>query len=284
MVTAVTQVTMSVSALLAFQRLAEISFLPAQLRIRPTLLTVADQTLPITAAERQVLTEAGLLTGGTLDAEMVTILRALVYGDTEIDMTLGAPGRADTFVCLVRRSRLLVSAIRCGDDVTLDAYVDVAENAVIALLASTIRSYLFGDDGEAAPARIPQVRFAAGDVVAAMTAADVFDGSLTFYEAVKPFGVPESVSDVLYQAEKSPLGRAEVSAYLSHEGARSGPDTIVQITNCAAGAVMTSCRSDNTGGRWITAEPYDHDELERRIATAIRSVPGAAWFTHCRTD
>lgn len=284
MVAAVAQLSMSVSALLAFQRLAEVTMLPAQLRIRPQLLTMADRCLAITDAERDVLTEAGLLNEDVPDEDAVTMLRALVSPDAEINVTLGGPGVHDTFVSLVRRSELLVAAMRCDDDVTIDAYMNFQERDVISLLAATIGNYLFGPDTDGEPARIPLTRFSADSVVAAMSAEGAFEGSLTLHSALKPHGVPESVADVLYRCEKESLGRVFLAAYLSHEGARSEPEVTVMVTNTKAGAVTTTCSIDNNGSRWITAEPYDASELERRITTAIRSVPAAAWFTHCRTD
>ncbi|APA78408.2 hypothetical protein BB737_14955 [Mycobacterium avium subsp. hominissuis] len=284
MVAAVVQMSVSVSALLAFQRVAEVTMLPAQLHIRPQLLTMADRRLSITDDERRVLTEANMLAGDVPNEDAVTLLHALVSPDAEINLTLGAPGRHDTYVSLARRNELLVSAIRCNDDVTIDAYMSFQERDVISLLAATIRNYLFGPDEDGTPANIAQTRFSADDVVAAMCGEGAFEGSLTFYSAVKPHGVPESVADVLYLCEKTPLGRVYLAAFLCHEGTRSEPEVTVMVTNTSAGAVTTVVSLDNNGTRWVTAEPYDASELERRIATAIRSVPAASWFTHCRTD
>lgn len=284
MVAAVAQVTLSVSSLLALQRLTGVTMLPAHLRIRPQLLRMADRDLPVSAEERQVLSDAGLLDGNVVDPDAVTMLRALVSPDAEITMTLAAPGLDDTYVSLIRRSELVVAAIRCDDSVTIDAYMNFHERDVVAVLASTIRSYLFGPDSQGVAARIPATRFPADAAVAAMSTAGVFEGSMTFYEALKPHGVPELVADALYRAEKNPLGRAQVCAYIAHEGTRSSSEIIVQVTNTSTGALMTSCSLDNNLQRWITAEPYDDDELERRISAAIRSVPASSWFTHCRTD
>lgn len=284
MVAAVVQMSVSVSALLAFQRVAEVTMLPAQLHIRPQLLTMADRRLSISDDERRVLTEAKMLDGDVPNEDAVTLLHALVSPDAEINLTLGAPGRHDTYVSLARRNELLVSAIRCNDDVTIDAYMSFQERDVISLLASTIRNYLFGPEEDGVPANIVQTRFSADDVVAAMCSEGAFEGSLTFYSAVKPHGVPESVADVLYLGEKAPFGRVYLAAFLCHEGTRSDPEVTVMVTNTSAGAVMTVVSLDNNGTRWVTAEPYDAAELERRIAAAIRSVPAAAWFTHCRTD
>lgn len=247
MATTVTQLSLSVSALLAFQRLAGISMLPAHLRIRPQLVRVAGQDLPVTDEEHAVLVDAGLYDGTEVDPDAATMIRALVSPDAELDMTLGAPGRDDTYVCLVRRHRLLVAAMRCADEVTIDAYLGYNEHDLTTLLADTVRGYLFGPDGEVTSAPIPRTRFCAADAQAAMSEAETFESSLTFATKLKTHGVPEVVAEALYRAELQPLGRAEVSAYLNHEGARSEPDNIVQITNCAAGAVMTMCARDSNG-------------------------------------
>jgi hypothetical protein len=278
-IAAVSELTFSVSALLAFQRLAEIAILPAHLRIRPQLLQISDTTVPISDEEHEILTAAGLLTAEGPDADAVMILRALSSPDSEINVTLGAPGRADTYVCLARRHQLLISAARCVDDVTIDAYTMVNESELVGVVADTVRSYLFGKDpGEGAA--VERTSFPLSMVYDTMCAEDPIDWAAS----LQAQGIPRALAAVLYRSEVSMDGRAEVAAYLNHEGVRSAPDTVLRVTSMPDGAIMTSFASDNNQQRWLTVEPYESGRLERAIAEAIRSVPGESWFTHSRTD
>lgn len=281
------QVTLSVSALLALQRVLELSMLPAHLGIRPQLWRLgADVRLEITAQEREVLRAAGDPGGlWLLDAadrvhpDVKVIVRALGAPDAEIDLTLGAPGRRDTFMCLVRSRELYVSAARCGDEVVIDAYSGWREGEVVSALAETMEGYVF-DDVDDEPAPIARGSYPLHEVHQAMTSTSAQDWT----ETLTAHGMPRSVARMLKRSETACLGRAEVAAYLNHEGGRSDPDTIVRLSATDAGALMTSFASDNNRTRWLAVEPYDPDRLRRLIIEAIRSVPRSAWFTHSRSD
>lgn len=282
MAIAATQISMTVSALLAFQRLAEISRLPAHLRIRPQLLLVGDRPMPITDDEQEALIAGGLLSPAEgIDQEAVTVLRALNACDAEINLTLARAGLMDTFAVLARRNNLFVSAIRCGDEVTIDAFTHLSEPDVVGLLADTIVGYLFMDtDGEGESYPFERGRFPMNTV--ANTMADTAPED--WVRELGRHGVPAAIAGVLLDAETNMTGRIEVAAYLSQEGGRIAPDTIGRVTNTTSGALMTSFASDNNQRSWLTVEPYDRGGLERLILGTIRSVPGAAWFDHKRTD
>ncbi|PQM45301.1 hypothetical protein C1Y40_04526 [Mycobacterium talmoniae] len=277
---AVAELTLSVSALLAFQRLASITMLPAHLRIRPQLLQIADTVVSLTDDERDTLTQAGMLRGGDVDSDALVILRALAYPDTEINMTLAAAQRDDTYVCLARRDKLVVVASRCGDEVTIDAYTNLDEPQLVGQLAATIRRYVFADDSSAPTAAIDRVSFPLSTVYDAMCTQDPQEWSTELCAR----GLPRSVAGVLQRSETQLQARGEVAAYLNHEGGRSAPDMIARVTATADEAIITSFASDNNGQRWLTVEPYEEMRLERVILAAIRSVPRSAWFTHARTD
>lgn len=279
---AATQIDVSVSALLAFQRLAEISRLPEHLRIRPQLISVGDSALPITDDEHEALVAGGLFSPVEgIDPEAGLILRALNSCDSEINLTLGMRDRMDTFVVFVRRNNLYVSAIRCGDEVTIDAFTHLGETEVVGLLADTIRPYLFCEsDGEGEGYPFEAGRFPMATLAETMADNDPQD----WIKELGRHGVPPAVAGVLLDAETNMSGRVEVAAYLNQEGGKIPPDTIVRVTNTASGAVMTSFASDNNRRSWLTVEPYAAGGLERLILSAIRSVPGAGWFSHSRTD
>jgi hypothetical protein len=282
MTSAATQISMTVSALLAFQRLAEISRLPAHLRIRPQLLLVGDQPMPITEAEQEILIAGGLLSPSEgIDQEAVVMLRALNVCDAEVNVTLARKGLSDTFVVLARRNNLFVAALRCDDEVIIDAYTHLSETDVVSLLADTIAPYLFAEtDGEGEGYPFERGRFPMNTVTETMAGVDPQD----WVRELGRHGVPAAIAGVLLDSETNMTGRIEVAAYLNQEGGRVAPDTIGRVTNTPSGALMTSFASDNNQRSWVTVEPYDRTGLERLILGVIRSVPGAAWFDHKRTD
>ncbi|ETZ55242.1 hypothetical protein L838_0898 [Mycobacterium avium MAV_120709_2344] len=67
MATTVTQLSLSVWRCWRFSGCAGISMLPAHLRIRPQLVRVAGQDLPVTDEEHAVLVDAGLYDGTEVD-------------------------------------------------------------------------------------------------------------------------------------------------------------------------------------------------------------------------
>lgn len=270
---------MSVSALLALQQVADLAFLPAHLRIRPQLTRISEHRVQISDEEREVLTASGCLDGDQLDGDVLTMLRALAAPDAEINVTLGARGRDDTYYCLARSHELVVAAARCGDDVIMDAYVGLNEAQIIELLTQMITEYCFGSD-EGQGARVDRTRFQLGPVYETMCS----EHPSEWVDALQVQGVSRALGSVLLRSETEMLARAEVAAYLNHEGGRSDPDTIVRLTTMADGAIMTSFVSDNNATRWLMVEPYEPKGLERFIRSAVRSVPQSAWFTHCRTD
>lgn len=277
---AAAELSFSVSALLAFQRVAGISMLPVHLRIRPQLLRISDTDLTISDEEEETLTRAGLLTASGPEPDALMMVRALAFPDAEINLTLAAAGRSDTYVCVARRHELLVVAARCGDDVTIDAYTGVGEPELVGMLADTIRAYLFDGDDTGVGGPLERVTFPLDPIHETLCAEEPQRWVTVLHER----GIPRQLASLLYRCEVDLQGRAEVAAYLNHEGARSEPDTIVRLTTIPDGAILTSFASDNNDRRWLTVEPYESPRLERIILSAIRSVPQAAWFTHNRTD
>lgn len=279
MTTALTEMTFTVSALLAFQRLAHVSMLPAHLRIRPQLLSISDQDLGIEPEEQDVLADAGLIGAGGPNSDAVTALRALASPDSEINVTLGGTDRADTFICLARRHQLFIAAARCGDDVTIDAYTHLEPSDVVALLSETVRQYMFAGQ-EMAGVGVDRCEFPMHDVHSAMVSEDPSNWVATLASQ----GMSREVASVLLRSETELVTRAEVAAYLNHDVVRSNPDTILRVTALPEGALMTSFATDNNERRWLTVEDYHPQRLNRAILGALNSVPGAAWFTHSRSD
>lgn len=270
---------MSVSALLAIQQVADLAMMPAHLRIRPQLTRISASRVQISDEEREVLTASGYLNGEDLDTDVLTMLRVLAAPDAEINLTLGAQGRADTYYVLARSHELVVGAARCGQDVVMDAYVGLDEAQVVDLLAETINGYCFGAE-VGLGAAVDRARFQLGPVYETMCS----EVPSEWVDALQTQGVSRALGSVLLRSETDMLARAEVAAYLNHEGGRSAPDTIVRLTTMSDGAIMTSFVSDNNATRWLTVEPYEPQALERAIRSAVRSVPESAWFTHCRSD
>lgn len=277
--TALAEMTFTVSGLLAFQRLAQVSMLPAHLRIRPQLLALSIQELEITAEEHDVLLAAGLLGPSGPNADAVTSLRALASPDAEINVTLGGAERADTYICLVRRHQLYVAAVRCGEDVTIDAYTHLNEGDVIDLIAQTLRQYMFGGE-EAGGLGIERCEFPMHDVHTTMTS----EKPENWPTSLAALGMSRDIATALLRSETELVTRAEVAAYLNHEVVRSNPDTILRVTSLSDGALMTSFATDNNQRRWLTVEDYHPDRFDRAIREAIKSVPGGNWFTHSRSD
>lgn len=278
----VAQMTLSVSALLAVQRAVGVSMLPAHLRIRPQLLRVCDRQLPVSDGEQGPLVAAGLLDEfGRPDPDVTTVVRALASGDAEINLTLDARERATTYVCVVRRHELFVSAARCGDEVVIDAYTGLTESQVGALLAELVDRYVF-EVYEDEPAEIDRWTGPMTPIYEALCSPATTQRG--WASLLGDLGVPAAVATTLFHSETSWLARAEVGAYLNHEGSRSDPDTVVRVSATEMGAVMTSFASDNNRQRWLTVEPFDPERMERLILSAIRSVPLSAWFSHSRTD
>ncbi|ART74356.1 hypothetical protein BTO20_37695 (plasmid) [Mycobacterium dioxanotrophicus] len=279
MPTTAAELTLTVSALLAVQQVADIAILPAHLRIRPQLTRISNQRMRITDEERDVLTAAGVLRGDELDPDVVTMVRSLTAPDAEINLTLAGKDRADTYYCLARSHELVVAAARCGDDVVMDAYVGLSESDVVSLLAATIDGYCFGEE-EGRGLAIDSAEFQLTPVYDTLCR----EAPSLWVDALQAQGVSRSLGSVLLRSETDLLARAEVAAYLNHEGGRSNPDSIVRVTSMSDGAIMTSFVSDNNATRWLRVESYEPSHMKRTIRGAIRSVPESSWFTHCRTD
>lgn len=281
MAAAVVEMTVSTAALLAFQGVAGIEMLPPHLRIRPRLVTVGDQEVPVSAEEREALTAAGILRDGEPDRDAILLLRSLAYPDTELNITLGAADRPETFVCLARSRQLVAAAARCGDEVTIDAYVGLDEDALVELVASTFERYLFADDEARDHAvTIDGATVRLGEVYDVMCR----DEPDQWTPALRRAGVPADVAAALWRCETDMVRRGEVVAYINHENGRTAGDSIVRATTTPQDAVLTSFASDSIGDRWLTVEPYETARMKRFILATIRSVPDRAWFTHARTD
>lgn len=281
MTAAVVEMTVSTQALLAFQGIAGIEMLPPHLRIRPRLVTVGDQEVPVSAEEREALTTAGILRDGEPDRDAILLLRSLAYPDAELNITLGAHDRPDTFVCLARSRQLVAAAARCGDEVTIDAYVGLDEAALVDLVSRTFEAYLFDTDESPNPtSTIEGATVRLGQVYDIMCR----DEPQQWTPALRRAGVPADVAAALRRCETDTVRRGEVAAYINHENGRTAGESIVRATTTPQEAVLTSFATDNIGDRWLTVEPYDTARIKRFILATIRSVPDKSWFIHARSD
>ncbi len=272
---ALPQQTYKVSDVLALQKLLRISLLPAHLAIRAVLL-VGD----ISDAERDSLTRGHALLAGEVDPEVAVIMRALVHADTEIQMTLGATGRMDTRIVIARSNKLIVIASHCGDDVTIDAYLNVNTSADLArLILATAHPYMFGDN---VPSVLP---FRTAHIPAAATFRTLNEYAHTeWVENLNYAGVPADIAGYLHDSETNLKARVEVAAALCREGSYIHGSSVLRATAISGGGILTSVVIDNGGNASLRVDPYDLDTFEQLIVSTIDTVGGGIWFAHRRTD
>lgn len=276
---AVLELEFSVSALHALQKVLDLPVLRGQLHLQPQL---NETIVPLTEAEHNFLVEKGFLVDGAIDPEVAAVLRILATPDAEIELTLTRPGFKDSFVSIVRRGELIITAsFRGGDMVYIDAYEGRATEEDVTILAvDTIRSQMFpaGDDGVGADFQDAIVPL--NDLVAVSSQFNPEDWGREFGR----LGIPADAADIMHEGEVSNEGRAEFSAYLNHENGRTPPDTVLRVTLSPSGAHITSFATDQNRKRWLTVEPYSPSVLDRRVLSALRSVPDRVWMTHDRGD
>lgn len=276
---AVLELEFSVSALHALQKVLDLPVLRGQLHLQPQL---NETIVPLTDAERNFLVEKGFMIDGVIDPEVASVLRILATPDAEIELTLTRPGFKDSFVSIVRRGELIITAcFRGGDMVYIDAYEGRATEQDVTILAvDTIRAELFPDGDDGVGADFQDAIIALNDLVAGLNAFNPEDWRREFSR----LGIPADAASIMHEGEVSNQGRAEFSAYLNHENGRTAPDTVLRVTLSPSGAQMTSFATDHNRKRWLTVEPYSASVLERRVLSALRAVPDRAWMTHKRTD
>ncbi|RIS77888.1 ESX secretion-associated protein EspG [Mycobacteroides abscessus] len=269
------QQTYTVGALLAAQRLLRISSLPDFLKIRPQQLGGK-----LTAAEWAALEKGRVVIAGEVDPELEVILRALARPDAEVRVKLEYRERLDTRMVIVRSGRLVVVAVLCGDEITIDPYTDVTSAEQIGReVAGQIAGYLFATK-EPRPVRISPTLVSATAVLSGLAGAEREQWRTSLTDA----GIAADVAEVLNEMESAPVARAEVSAALCQVNTYGDSDSVVRVVDTALGAGMTSFTNDNDGQVWLRVEPYDPRVLVNLIAGCVMGVPHSGWFTHQRHD
>ena len=273
--------TLSTSALLALQGMVDVEQVSHHLRVRPRLVRVVGERVGASAAEREALAQAGLLTAaGAVDENVAAVVTALSEADAEVNVTLVAADRAETRLVVARQHRLVVVAARCAEEVVIDAWAAMSLDGIAEQITATIDAVVGAQLGEQCAGSFEGSTFGVGDVRAAMSDSPVEQ----WQPRLRAAGVPAPVAALLQRCETDLVARAEVSTHVNQFGGVLPGDVVMRATATPAEAVLTSVSTPGRGPALLTVEPYSLTDVNRLVVNVMRSVPGKGWDRHSRCD
>jgi hypothetical protein len=295
-------VTVNVEALWILQAILDISTLPPELRSLPY---GAAQTKDWLSGDPRVqaLQHNGLVgsDGEVVDA-VATRLRALAVPDVDIAILVSHgeirwPGPIDTndretwklsapqdqlSVVLARRDRHWVSAVRAGEDITVD---DVEGAEGFAWVADIV-SALFDAFVPAGPSRLVAMNLPFDELrAAAQERTRLGDGNPAARDLpLRGLGVPPAAITEFSELLDTPLAEAVVYARAHTEARVSSSGSTLNVRATASGRVVSYRMPTRRGATqdWMTIAPASATQVAQGLQAVLGSLNVSDWAHHRR--
>jgi hypothetical protein len=294
-----TDITVNVDGFWMLQALLDIRHVAPELRCRPYVSTDSSDWLhdhPGLA----VMRDQGIVVGelNEVQEEVAARMRVLAAPDLEVIALLSRgklaygvvddenqpPGSRDIpdnefRVVLARRGQHWVSAVRVGNDITVDD-VAVADSASIASLVLDGLESIH----HAEPAAINAVNVPLEEMLEATkswqeSGFNVFSGG-----DLRRMGVSAATVAALGQALSDPAAEVAVYARQYRDDAKGPSASVLSLKDGSGGriALYQQARTAGSGEAWLAICPATPQLVQVGVKTVLDTLPYGEWKTHSR--
>ncbi len=293
-----TDVTVNVEGFWMLQALLDIRHVAPELRCRPFVSTDSNDWL-FEHPGMTVMREHGIVVDDEVNEQIAARMRVLAAPDLEVIALLsrgklryGVPEEAEEQqvgsrdipenefrVVLARRGTHWVSAVRVGDEITVDD-VAVTDTASIAALVFDGMESIHHSD----PAQINAVNVPLDEMLEATKAwqdagFNVFSGG-----DLRRLGISAATVAALGQALADPQAEAAVYARQYRDDAKGPSASVLSLKDGSGGriALYQQARTAGSGETWLAICPATPQLVQVGVKTVMDTLPYGEWKTHRR--
>jgi hypothetical protein len=299
-----TDITVNVEGFWMLQALLDIRHVAPELRCRPFVSTDSMDWLNEHPG-MTVMREQGIVTDDTVNEQVAARMRVLAAPDLEVIALLsrgkllygvkqpeeGEEGSQEEpvgsrdipdnefRVVLARRGQHWVSAVRVGDEITVDD-VAIADTASIAsLVFDGLESIHHADPAAINAVNVPLEEMLEVTKTWQGSGFNVFSGG-----DLRRLGLSAATVAALGQALSDPAAEAAVYARQYRDDARAPSASVLSLKDGSGGriAMYQQARTAGSSESWLAICPATPQLVQVGVKTVLDTLPYGEWKTHSR--
>jgi EspG family len=295
-----TDITVNVEGFWMLQALLDIRHVAPELRCRPFVSTDSMDWLNQHPG-MAVMREQGIVTGDAVEESIAARMRVLAAPDLEIvallsrgkllygvkekeegeEEQVGSRDIPDNEfrVLLARRGTHWVSAVRVGDEITVDD-VAVADTASIAALVfDALESIHHADPAAINAVNVPLEEMLEITKAWQSSGFNVFSGG-----DLRRLGISAATVAALGQALSDPAAEAAVYARQYKDDAKAPSASVLSLKDGSGGriAMYQQARTAGSNEAWLAICPATPQLVQVGVKTVLETLPYGEWKTHSR--
>ena len=295
-----TDITVNVEGFWMLQALLDIRHVAPELRCRPFVSTDSMDWLNQHPG-MAVMREQGIVTGDAVEESIAARMRVLAAPDLEIvallsrgkllygvkekeegeEEQVGSRDIPDNEfrVLLARRGSHWVSAVRVGDEITVDD-VSVADTASIAALVfDALESIHHADPAAINAVNVPLEEMLEITKAWQSSGFNVFSGG-----DLRRLGISAATVAALGQALSDPAAEAAVYARQYKDDAKAPSASVLSLKDGSGGriAMYQQARTAGSNEAWLAICPATPQLVQVGVKTVLETLPYGDWKTHSR--
>jgi hypothetical protein len=295
-----TDITVNVEGFWMLQALLDIRHVAPELRCRPFVSTDSMDWLNQHPG-MTVMREQGIVTGDAVEESIAARMRVLAAPDLEIvallsrgkllygvkdkeegeEEQVGSRDIPDNEfrVLLARRGSHWVSAVRVGDEITVDD-VSVADTASIAALVfDALESIHHADPAAINAVNVPLEEMLEITKAWQSSGFNVFSGG-----DLRRLGISAATVAALGQALSDPAAEAAVYARQYRDDAKAPSASVLSLKDGSGGriAMYQQARTAGSNEAWLAICPATPQLVQVGVKTVLETLPYGEWKTHSR--
>jgi hypothetical protein len=299
-----TDITVNVEGLWMLQALLDIRHVAPELRCRPYVSTDSSDWLNEHPG-MAVMRDSGIVDReGTVKPDLAARMSVLAAPDLEIiallsrgkllygvkekdegeeqqDEQVGSRDIPDNEfrVVLARRGQHWVSAVRVGNEITIDDVAVTDTASIAALVFDGLESIHHADPAQISAVNVPLEEML--EVTKAWKEAgfNVFSGG-----DLRRLGISAATVAALGQALSDPAAEAAVYARQYRDDARAPSASVLSLKDGSGGriAMYQQARTAGSGEAWLAICPATPQLVQVGVKTVLETLPYGEWKTHRR--
>jgi hypothetical protein len=298
-----TDITVNVEGFWMLQALLDIRHVAPELRCRPFVSTDSMEWLNQHPG-MAVMREQGIVTGETVNESVAARMRVLAAPDLEViallsrgkllygvkekekeegagDEPVGSREIPDNEfrVLLARRDQHWVSAVRVGDEITVDD-VSIADTTSIAsLVFDALESIHHADPAAINAVNVPLEEMLEITKAWQSSGFNVFSGG-----DLRRLGISAATVAALGQALSDPSAEAAVYARQYRDDAKAPSASVLSLKDGSGGriAMYQQARTAGSNEAWLAICPATPQLVQVGVKTVLETLPYGEWKTHSR--
>ncbi|GFG75765.1 ESX secretion-associated protein EspG [Mycobacterium botniense] len=296
-----TDITVNVEGLWLLQALLDIRHVAPELRCRPFVSTDSMDWLNQHPG-MDVMREEGIVTGDTVNEQVAARMRVLAAPDLEVIALLSRgkllygvkekaegeeeepPGSRDIpdnefRVVLARRGQHWVSAVRVGNEITIDDVAITDTASIAALVFDGLESIHHADPATISAVNVPLEEMLEVTKAWQSSGFNVFSGG-----DLRRLGISAATVAALGQALADPQAEAAVYARQYRDDERAPSASVLSLKDGSGGriALYQQARTAGSGETWLAICPATPQLVQVGVKTVLDTLPYGEWKTHSR--